>query len=82
MSANAYREALQHSALRRAYADWIKRFILFHDKRHPIDMAAPRVEAFLTDLAVARKVSATTQNQAKSATVQAGRSDCAQMVTG
>jgi hypothetical protein len=36
----------------RAYIDWIKRFILFHHKRHPNDMGAPEVEAFLTDLAV------------------------------
>ncbi len=50
-----------------AYADWIKRFILFHDKRHPSEMGAREVEAFLTDLAVSRKVSASTQNQAKSA---------------
>lgn len=51
----------------RAYVDWIKRYILFHDKRHPRDMGAPEVEAFLTNLAVERSVSASTQNQAKSA---------------
>jgi integron integrase len=50
-----------------AYVDWIKRYILFHDKRHPKDMGAQEVEAFLTHLAVAGKVSASTQNQAKSA---------------
>jgi integron integrase len=51
----------------RAYVDWIKRFILFHGKRHPKEMGAAEVEAFLTHLAVTRQVSASTQNQAKSA---------------
>lgn len=50
-----------------AYLDWVKRFILFHGKRHPADMGAAEVGAFLTHLAVDRQVSASTQNQAKSA---------------
>ena len=50
-----------------AYTDWIKRFILFHDKRHPSKMGGAEVEAFLSHLAVKGKVSASTQNQAKSA---------------
>lgn len=50
-----------------AYVDWIKRFIWHHGKRHPKDMGAAEVEDFLTHLAVARNVSASTQNQAKSA---------------
>jgi integron integrase len=49
------------------YVQWIRRFILFHGKRHPRDMGAPELEAFLTDLAVAGGVSASTQNQALSA---------------
>ena len=49
------------------YVDWIKRYILHHGKRHPKDMGAAEVETFLTHLAVARNVSASTQNQAKSA---------------
>ena len=49
------------------YVDWIRRFILFHDKRHPRTMGAPEVEAFLTHLAVNRNVAASTQNQALSA---------------
>ena len=49
------------------YVQWIKRFILFHDKRHPLDMDAVEVEAFLTYLAVEGSVSASTQNQALSA---------------
>jgi len=49
------------------YVDWIKRFILFHGKRHPTVMGKPEVEAFLTHLAVVRNVAASTQNQALSA---------------
>ncbi|MGB7651306.1 MAG: integron integrase [Gallionella sp.] len=49
------------------YVQWIKRFIFFHDKRHPKEMGAGEVEAFLTHLAVAGNVSASTQNQALSA---------------
>ena len=48
----------------RTYVGWIKRYIFFHNKRHPIDMGKDEIEAFLTYLAVNRKVSATTQNQA------------------
>jgi len=47
--------------------DWIKRFVLFHHKRHPAEMGAAEVEAFLTHLAVEGKVAASTQNQAKAA---------------
>ena len=50
-----------------AYIDWVRRFILFHGKRHPGDMGAAEVEAFLSHLAVERHVSASTQNQAKAA---------------
>ena len=49
------------------YVQWIRRFILFHGKKHPRDMGAPEVEAFLTDLAVVGNVAAATQNQALSA---------------
>jgi hypothetical protein len=49
------------------YLSWIRRFILFHGKRHPADTAAPEVEDFLTHLAVDRSVSASTQNQALAA---------------
>jgi integron integrase len=49
------------------YLQWIKRFILFHGKRHPSEMNAAEVEAFLTHLAVEGQVSASTQNQALSA---------------
>lgn len=49
------------------YVQWVRRFILFHDKKHPRDMGAPEVEAFLTHLAVEGNVAAATQNQALSA---------------
>ncbi|MDH4166748.1 MAG: integron integrase [Gammaproteobacteria bacterium] len=49
------------------YLQWLRRFIRFHDKRHPRTLGAPEVEAFLTYLAVTRKVSASTQNQALAA---------------
>jgi integron integrase len=51
----------------RAYVGWIRRYILFHHKRHPLEMGAPEVAAFLTHLAVDRHVAASTQNQALSA---------------
>jgi site-specific recombinase XerD len=51
----------------KTYVHWIRRFILFHGKRHPREMGAAEVERFLTSLAVERKVSASTQNQALSA---------------
>jgi integron integrase len=58
-----------HYSLRteQAYVDWIRRYVVFHGKRHPSGMGAPEVEAFLTYLAAQRAVSASTQNQAQSA---------------
>ncbi len=50
-----------------SYVDWVRLFVLYHDKRHPREMDAAEVEAFLADLAVERQVSASTQSQAKSA---------------
>lgn len=50
-----------------AYVHWIRRFILFHNKRHPNDMDESFVSQFLTHLAVRSKVTASTQNQALSA---------------
>jgi integron integrase len=65
------REAIRvrHYSIRTedTYTDWARRFILFHDKRHPLELGAPEVAAFLTDLAVNRGVAPSTQNQAKSA---------------
>jgi integron integrase len=59
----------RHYSLRteKAYVHWIRRFIVFHDKRHPAEMGAPEVTKFLTSLAVDGHVAASTQNQALSA---------------
>jgi len=51
------------------YVDWIKRFIIFHNKRHPKEMGAEEVQAYITYLANERRVAASTQNQALSAIV-------------
>ena len=60
---------LKHYAYRteQRYLAWIRRFILFHSKRHPIHMGQAEIEAFLTHLAVKEKVAAATQNQALNA---------------
>jgi len=52
-----------------AYLSWIRRFILFHDKRHPKDMGKCDIEAFLNDLVLVRHVAAATQAQALNAIV-------------
>ena len=49
------------------YCAWVKRYVHFHNMRHPKEMGEPEINAFLTHLAVAEKVSASTQNQALSA---------------
>lgn len=51
----------------RTYVHWIKHYILFHQKKHPIDMGKSEIEIYLTKLATQDKVSPTTQNQAFSA---------------
>jgi site-specific recombinase XerD len=65
------RQALQarHGSRRteKAYVAWIRRYILFHGKRHPADMGAAEITQFLTSLAVEGHVAASTQNQALSA---------------
>jgi len=60
---------LRHYSRRteKAYAGWIRRFILFHEKRHPAEMGKAEVTRFLSHLAVGARVSASTQNQALSA---------------
>lgn len=50
-----------------AYVDWVRRYVLFHGRRHPQDMGEREISAFLTHLATERQVSASTQNQALSA---------------
>lgn len=60
---------VRHYSLRteQSYIGWIRRFIRFHDRRHPRDMGAREVEVFLTHLAVEGQVSVSTQNQALAA---------------
>ena len=57
-----------HYAIRteEVYLDWIRRFILLHNKRHPREMGAAEITEFLTHLAVEGKVAPSTQNQALS----------------
>ncbi len=57
---------LKHYSIRteEAYVNWIRRYILFHNKRHPREMGSREIEAFLTHLAVNGNVAASTQNQA------------------
>src|SRR3984957_758331 len=56
----------RHLAFRteQTYLQWMRRYVKFHGRRHPRDMGAAEVEAFLTHLAVQAKVGASTQNQA------------------
>jgi integron integrase len=56
----------RHYSIRteKAYNDWIYRFIIFHNKRHPREMGEPEISQFLTHLAVERHVAPSTQNQA------------------
>jgi integrase len=60
---------VRHYSVRteQTYHDWCRRFILFHNKRHPNEMGAAEINAFLTHLAVVGQVAASTQNQAFSA---------------
>jgi integron integrase len=61
----------RHYSIRteQSYVHWVKRFILFHGKRHPTELSETEVAAFLTHLAVNRQVSPSTQNQALNALV-------------
>ena len=62
---------VKHYAYRteKAYVFWIRRFILFHEKKHPSEMNSKQIQEFLTHLAVERNVSASTQNQALNALI-------------
>ena len=62
---------VRHYSIRteQAYVDWIRRFILFHGKKHPKEFGEPEVGRFLTWLEVERNVSPSTQNQALNALV-------------
>src|SRR5204863_9539066 len=60
---------VKHYSMRteQAYVDWIRRYILFHRKRHPSEMNEKEITEFLTHLTVEKSVAASTQNQAFSA---------------
>ena len=62
---------LKHYSIRteQSYVDWARRFIVFHDKRHPKDMGAPELNRFLSHLATKLQLSASSQNQALNALV-------------
>jgi len=62
---------VKHYAYRteKTYIFWIRRFILFHEKKHPSEMGYKHISEFLTHLAVDRNVSASTQNQALNALI-------------
>ena len=70
---NQVREVIRrkHYSIRteQTYVDWIRRYIYFHDKQHPRHLTEQHINAFLTHLAVNRKVAASTQNQALCALV-------------
>lgn len=65
------RMRVKHDSIRteRAYMGWIKRFILFHGKKHPKEMGEPEVEAFLIWLTVEQNIAKSTQNQAFNALI-------------
>ena len=63
----AMREHRYSERTEEAYTAWVRRYIEFHGRRHPKDLDAADVSAFLSDLAVAKRVSASTQNQALAA---------------
>ena len=60
---------VRHYSLRteQSYMQWIKRYILYHNKRHPAEMGKSEISEFLSYFAVKKHVSASTQNQALSA---------------
>jgi integrase len=64
---HAIRTRHYSSRTEEAYVHWIRRYIVFHEKKHPSTLGAADISRFLTWLAIARRVSASTQNQALSA---------------
>ena len=62
---------VRHYSIRteQTYIDWVKRYILYHNKRHPSQMAAPEINDYLSHLATDHNVSSSTQNQALSAII-------------
>src|SRR5262249_50611742 len=66
----------------KSYVGWIRRFIVFHGKRHPAEMGAPEIAQFLSSLAIEGKVAASTQNQALSALLFLCRHACSRTCHG
>jgi integron integrase len=66
---DAIRTKHYSSRTEQTYVDWIRRYILFHHKRHPKDMGVQEIQAFITHLATERHLSASSQNQALSAII-------------
>jgi hypothetical protein len=64
---NAIRSHHYSASTEKAYITWARRFILFHNKRHPNEMGESEVNPFLTHLAVKERISSSTENQALSA---------------
>lgn len=64
---SALRSKHYSSRTEESYVHWIRRYIFFHEKRHPRDMGVAEIGMFLTHLAVDCNVAASTQNQARSA---------------
>ena len=61
---NAIRTKHYSRKTENSYCSWIKRYILYHNKKHPKDMGEVQIRQFINHLAVKRKLSASTQNQA------------------
>src|SRR5262245_6063966 len=66
----------------KVYVFWIRRFVVYNGKRHPREMGSPEIKAFLSDLAIRRQVSVSTQNQAFSALLFLYREVLGQPVSG
>ena len=66
---NSLRQRNYSYRTERSYVNWMKRYILFHNKQHPRELGEPEIEEFLTHLAVKKKVAPSTQNQALNALI-------------
>ena len=66
---NSLRQRNYSYRTEKSYVNWMKRYILFHNKQHPRELGEPEIEEFLTYLAVKKKVAPSTQNQALNALI-------------
>lgn len=66
---NSLRQRNYSYRTEKSYVNWMKRYILFHNKQHPRELGEPEIEEFLTHLAVKKKVAPSTQNQALNALI-------------